>query len=146
MSESNINLEAFLENGLGYMSRKLGEAVIAQFGGAENFINKSKAASVNISSGIEGWVSTFDMTNFYDDNRSEILDFAKKQVDDFGHESVACMLRSMNSNIRSEFREAQVVEGLYDTDCEQHNQVAEAMASYVGSEVATFYHQFLENQ
>ena len=145
-SDIDADIEFFLVLGLKNMSRKLGEAVILQFGGSEEFINKSKAASINIESGITGWISSVDMVDFYNDNKKEILDYAKAQVAHCGYSSVGALLQTQDSLIRNVLTEVEVVEGLYDEDYEQHKQVAVAMSYYIGAETAMYYIKYMQEQ
>ena len=85
------------------------------------------------------------MTNFYQNNKKEILDFAKSQANELGHFSIAEIFMHMNKNIHHTYNIVEGAEGIHNIDCEQHDQIAEAMASYVASETAVLYQHFLEN-
>lgn len=145
MTTSTLNQEGFIENYIAPMSNGLATAVINQYGGFEALSEcYSDVCNHGIDGGFNGWIATHDMVEFYKDNKTGILNFAKETAEELGSEGLLEMVSEFN-RIRGEYNLSEIAEGLYDPESEHHDIIAEMMAWFVAEEVARSYERMVED-
>ncbi|MBO6224342.1 MAG: hypothetical protein J6N72_02650 [Psychrobacter sp.] len=147
MTEFSQKIEEMLEDYISPMSRELAIAVIAQFGGEEDFLESYESVcNGGINTGISGWIYTNELADFFTENKKDIIAFAKETATDLGHTSVSDMVQHFNGLKSDEYTPDQIAEAIYDTENENHQQLAAVMASFVGEEVARSYERLIEDE
>lgn len=143
MENFNEKTQDFLSNHSN-MSSDLAAAVIEQFGGEDEFIAEHvNVCEGGINCGISGWIWTDDLVEFYAENKKAIIKHAKETAESFGDDSVSEMVKGFGC-LNNQFSEDEVAEGMYDTESDSHQQVAQALAFFVGEELSRDYECFLE--
>ena len=138
--------EEFLSDGTREMSRELVEAVIENYGGEDQFIqNYGYVTDGKINGGINGFISTFEMTEFFKNNKAAIIGFAKDTYSEFGYESLCGMISNFGI-LGNDYTVEEVAEGLFDSESENHDTMATALVLFVGEEVARYYSEFIEDK
>ncbi len=145
MTTVYANVETLVNEYASPMSRELAINTIEQFGGFEDFVNVlADVCSYGINTGVNGWISTHDIVEFYEKNKADILDFAKQTVSDVGYDGLGAMIASFGC-LRGNYSIDEVLEGLYNKDSDDHDTIAEAMGYFVGEELARSYERLLED-
>ena len=145
MTTSTLNQESFIENYAPDMGSDLATDVINQYGGFDVLAEcHADVCNHGIDSGFNGWIATHDMVEFYKDNKTGILSFAKETAEELGSEGLLEMVSEFN-RIRGEYNLSEIAEGLYDPESEHHDIIAEMMAWFVAEEVARSYERMVED-
>ena len=139
--------EELLEDYIAPMSRELAEATIAQFGGEEDFLESYESVcDGGINTGISGWIHTDELVEFFTENKKEIMAFAKETAEELGHTSASDMIKHFGCLKNDAYTTDQIAEALYDTENENHEQLASAMAWFAGEELSRSYERLIEDQ
>lgn len=144
MTDFTSGTNRFLDGFIGNMSRELAIATIEQFGGEESFIEEyQNVIEGGINCGIGGFIYYDDTVKFYDDNKKEILDFAKLEAVDYGSDSAVEMVKGFGL-LNGLYSGDEVAEGMHDADSESHQQIANALTMFTGEQLARSYENFID--
>lgn len=144
MTKFTAQTEKFLADHTGLMTRELAEIVMARYGGEEDFLsNYGYVVDGKINGGINGFISTYEMVQFFTANKDAIINFAKEVFTESGYSSMSEMVKDfgiLNGGYSSE----EVAIGIFDKESKDHYTMAEALVFFVGEELAHIYDSFME--
>lgn len=130
------------------MSRELIEAVITQFD-ADCFLDSaSDVANYGISGGFGGWTYYHETEEFYEQNKTLIINWLEEFKNEIGYQSVSDFLLNCNTMKTQEF-DADDIEAFLgddgkDLDC--YTNFANAMSWIAASEVCHLYERIAEHE
>lgn len=95
MNTLNSKTAAFIQNHTWEISEVLAAALIEQIGGEERFIGHYDLVLCHgIKAGFRGFTYTESLLGFYDDNKDELIKFAKLAASDRGFDSEVAFIHS----------------------------------------------------
>jgi len=106
-------------------SETLVEAVVSQYGSIEEFNELTEYISAD--NGYNGFIYYCDTLNFTNRNKSDILEMATAQAEEFGESSIFTMISNFGGiNLTPE----EVAEAIYNEDSENRTEVYNVLAWY----------------
>lgn len=147
MTNFSKKTEEFLNGNTGLMSRELAEKIISQFGGEERFLNNYRYVNEgHINGGINGFIKTHEMVEFFKENKDAILGFAKDTIKASGNTTAVSKMVSNLPILNGSLSAYEVKIAIDNTDQEQHSLVAAALCMFIGEKISAAYKNFLENR